>query len=34
MPATPKNKLFYQIHEAKERLGLSMLDMAVLVAER
>ena len=34
MPATPKNKVFYQIHEAKERLGLSMLDMAVLVAER
>ena len=34
MPATPKNKVFYQIHEAKERLGLSMLDMAVLVAEK
>lgn len=34
MPATPKNKVFYQIHEAKERLGLSMMDLAVLVAER
>ncbi|MCA3375174.1 MAG: hypothetical protein INF96_17160 [Roseomonas sp.] len=32
--ATPKNKVFYQIHEAKDRLGLSMLDMAVLVAEK
>lgn len=34
MPATPKNKVFYQLHEAKERLGLSMMDMAVLVAEK
>ena len=34
MPATPKNKVFDQLHEAKERMGLSMIDIAVLVAER
>ena len=34
MPNTPKKKVFYQIDEVCERLGLSLLDMSVLVSER
>lgn len=34
MPNTPKKKVFYQIDEACSLLGLSSLDMAVLVSER
>ena len=34
MPNTPKKKVFYQIDEVCERLGLSLLDMSVLVSEQ
>ena len=34
MPNPPKKKVFYQIDEACSLLGLSSLDMAVLVSER
>ena len=34
MATAPKKKVFYQIDEVCERLGLSLLDMAVLVSER
>jgi hypothetical protein len=34
MPNTQKKKLFYPIDEVCDRLGLSLLDMAVLVSER
>ncbi len=33
MANPPKKKVFYQIEEVCERLGLSLLDMAVLVSE-
>lgn len=34
MAIAPKKKVFYQIDEVCERLGLSLLDMSVLVSER
>ena len=34
MANPPKKKVFYQIDEVCERLGLSLLDMSVLVSER
>ncbi len=34
MANPPKKKVFYQIDEVSERLGLSLLDMSVLVSER
>lgn len=34
MANPPKKKVFYQIDEACDRLGLSLLDMSVLVSER
>ena len=34
MPNTQKKKPFYPIDEVCDRLGLSLLDMAVLVSER
>ena len=34
MANPPKKKVFYQIEEVCERLGLSLLDMSVLVSER
>lgn len=34
MANPPKKKVFYQVDEVCERLGLSLLDMSVLVSER
>ena len=34
MANPPKKKVFYQIDEVCQRLGLSLLDMSVLVSER